>query len=141
MKFAVKQFPISHSVRCLAVLFAMIAGCSPGPITGGTSGVLQTDGNPLADVQITIYSANSAMNEDDPLGYGVTSGDGTFELVQRDSTGPLDLEPGSYVVVLESVGAPTELPAEYLKRDSTPLKVDWTNDKTLELNVPGLTLK
>ena len=138
MKFTVKQFPISHSVRSLTVLFAMIAGCSPGPITGGTSGVLRTDGNPLADVQITIYSTT---NEDEPLGYGVTSGDGTFELVKRDSTGPLDLEPGPYVVVLESVGAPTELPQEYLKRDSTPLKVDWTNDKTLELNVPGLTLK
>ncbi len=141
MRFTVKHFPIPCLVRSLAILFVTIAGCSPGPITGGTSGVLRTDGNPLADVQLTIYTATPSTNDDESLGYGVTSGDGKFELVKQDSTGPLYLEPGSYVVVLESVGAPTDLPAEYLTRNSTPLKVDLSNNATLELNVPGLTLK
>lgn len=141
MKFSVKLLSNSLMVRLLAVLFVMVAGCSPGPITGGTSGVLRTDGNPLRDVQLTIYSTSFSSTDGESLGYGVTSGDGTFELVKQDSTGPLQLESGSYVVVLESVGAPTELPAEYLKRESTPLKIDWSSGDDLELNVPGLTLK
>ncbi|MBI1311078.1 hypothetical protein GC176_07195 [bacterium] len=120
----------------LVVMLAMLSGCGQRPITGGTSGVLLTDGNPIPDVLVRIYSTDA----DTSLGYAVTSGDGSFELVAQDSTGPLHLEPGSYIMVLESVGAPTELPEEYLDRDSTPLKMEWTSGDVLKLNVPGLSL-
>ncbi len=136
MKLSVQLFSRSFMVTWLAVMPAVLSGCGQRPITGGTSGALPTDGNPIPDVLVHIYLTNA----DTSLGYAVTSGDGTFELVAQDSTGPLYLEPGSYIVVLESVGAPTDLPAEYLDRDSTPLKMEWASGDVLELNVPGLTL-
>ena len=107
MKIMLKRLSISLVWWC-PVLLISFAGCSQGPITGGTTGVLRTDGNPIPDVQVTIYSTA----DPDARGYAVTSGDGTFELVMQDSTGPLYLETGSYIAVLESVGAPTELPTD-----------------------------
>lgn len=120
------------------IVVALVAGCGPAPISGGTPGLLTSDGNPIPDVQVAVY-ANAAT--DQRLGYGVTRADGTFELVTADGTAPLKLQPGSYVVTLESVGAPTDLPRTYLDAKSTPLKIDWTEADRLELNVPGLTLK
>jgi hypothetical protein len=122
----------------LLILFAAVMpGCGPVPIIGGTSGVLTTDGNPIPDVQVTVYPAVSGES----LGYAVTRADGSFELIAADSSGPLELERGSYVVTLESVGAPTDLPRAYMHRESTPLRIDWNEAGRLELNVLGLKLK
>jgi hypothetical protein len=124
--------------RWLTLLFvAMAPGCGPAPITGGTSGVLTTDGNPIRDVQVVVYSPISYER----LGYAVTGADGSFQLIAADTSRPLELDPGSYVVTLESVGAPTELPPTYLDPRMTPLRIDWDASDRLELNVPGLQLK
>jgi hypothetical protein len=124
--------------RWLPTLFlALMPGCGPAPITGGTSGVLTTHGNPIQDVQVVVYSAISGER----VGYAVTGTDGSFELIAANTSGPLELRPGSYVVTLESVGAPTDLPRSYLDAESTPLRIDWDAQDRLELNVPGLKLK
>jgi hypothetical protein len=125
-----------QSACCLAMLFT-VSGCGTRPVSGGTPGVLTTDGNPIPDVQLTVYPAGSGQCE----GSAVTRSDGTFELVTPGASGPLELDAGSYVVTLESVGAPTDLPPQYLDRDSSPLKVDWADGARLELSVPGLKLK
>lgn len=128
----------AHAARWMLVLFlAAIPGCGPQPISGGTRGMLTTDGNPIPDVQVGVYTAASG----EQVGYAVSEPDGSFELVTADTNGPLQLDPGSYVVTLESVGAPTELPRSYLNPDSTPLRIDWNEGDTLDVNVPGLKLK
>ncbi len=124
--------------RWLAMLVAAIVpGCGPAPIIGGTSGMLSTDRNPIPDVQVTVYSATSGER----LGYAITGADGSFQLLTADTSGPLVLDPGSYVVTLESVGAPTDFPTAYLDRKSSPLRIDLHEGDQLELNVPGLKLR
>ncbi len=136
---SVRTCPLSprRSSCCLTITLLLIAGCGPNAVDGGTEGRLKTDGNPLPDVQITVFPAG----EGDALGRAVTDAAGAFSLVDRDSTGPLQLPSGSYVFVLESVGAPTALPKEYHDRDTSPLLIDWTAGAPLELNVPGLKLQ
>lgn len=118
----------------LLILLVALGGCGPSPIRGGTPGVLTSGENPVADVEVVVYAAQSAER----LGYAVTGPDGTFQLVTADGLGPLRLSPGSYVATLQSVGAPTRLPSDYLDRQSTPLRFDWQQDGRIELNVPGL---
>ena len=126
----------AHAVCWLTIVLAA-SGCGQRPVSGGTKGVLTTDGNPIPDVQLTVYAAGSDESE----GTAVTGSDGTFELVTPGATGPLELDTRSYMVTLESVGAPTDLPPQYLDRNSTPLKVEWADGALLELSVPGLKLK
>ncbi len=134
----VKQSSAVRFGRYLPTLFVVLmAGCGPASITGGTPGLLSTDGNPIPDVQVVVYSARS----EERLGYAVTGADGSFQLIAADTSGPLELNPGSYVVTLESVGAPTDLPRTYLDQKSTPLRIDWEAEDRLELKVPGLKLK
>jgi hypothetical protein len=121
----------------IALISGGLSGCAPKPIAGGTPGLLTTDGNSIPDVQVALYAVGSGER----LGYGMTSSDGSFQLVAADSRGPLELKPGSYAVTLESVGAPTELSRIYTDPQSTPLRVDWSGGDRLELHVPGLTLK
>jgi hypothetical protein len=125
-----------RSAGCFFITLLLIAGCGPTVVSGGTAGRLKTDNNPLSDVQITVFPASGG----DAIGRAVTDATGTFSLVNHDSTGALQLPSGSYVFVLESVGAPTELPGEYQDRDASPLRIDWTAGGPLELNVPGLSL-
>jgi hypothetical protein len=121
-----------------AWMFLLLAavGCGQQPVTGGTAGLLTADGNPLPDVQLTVYSASGER-----LGFAVTDGQGAFELVQPAAAGALRLEPGSYVVTLESVGAPAELPQQYLDPRSSPLTIDVSDGGQMYVNVPDLRLK
>jgi hypothetical protein len=111
-------------------------GCGQQPVTGGTGGLLTTGGNPLPEVQLTVYSAASGER----LGFAVTNHEGAFELVRPGASGPLQLDAGSYMVTLESVGAPAVLPQEYLDRESTPLTIDWNAGEPLMIDVPDLRL-
>ena len=120
----------------LLLVLVVAAGCGPQPISGGTLGMLTTDGNPIPDVQVVVYSADSGQR----VAYAVTRPDGSFQLIAADTSGPLELDPGSYAVTLESVGAPTDLPSTYLKPESTPLRIDWNAGDRLVVNVPGLKL-
>lgn len=122
----------------MVVLIAIILpGCGAQPISGGTSGVLTTDGNPIPDVQVGVYAADSVER----VGYAVSRADGSFHLITADTSGPRRLDPGSYVVTLESVGAPTDLPRTFQEPQSTPLRIVWTEGDTLAIDVPGLRLK
>jgi hypothetical protein len=91
-----------RSAGCFFITLLLIAGCGPTVVSGGTAGRLKTDNNPLSDVQITVFPASGG----DAIGRAVTDATGTFSLVNHDSTGALQLPSGSYVFVLESVGAP-----------------------------------
>lgn len=126
------------SVPLVAVLVA--GGCniqSVKPISGGTTGVLMSDSNPIPDVLVRIHRSGSG----EPIGFGITRTDGSFELVTDDSRGPLNLPPGKYVITLESVGAPTDLPDSLRHVKSSRLQIDWSGEDILRVNVPGLTLK
>lgn len=128
---------MGRGVIWLAALFtALPAGCAPAPIVGGTAGKLTSEGNPLPDVQVNLYLASTGER----VGYGITAADGSFELIAGDSSGPLELPLGSYVVTLESVGAPVEFPPPYTRPDATPLRVDWEGTGGLDLQVPGIRL-
>jgi hypothetical protein len=119
------------------LLLLAAPGCGQERVTGGTAGLLSADGNPLPDVQLTVYAPESG----EPLGFAVTDSQGAFELVRPGAAGALRLDPGSYVVTLESVGAPTELPHEYLDPESSPLRIELSEGGPLYLNVANLRLK
>jgi hypothetical protein len=126
----------SWAVPGMLLLALALPGCGQQPVTGGTGGLLSADGNPLSDVQLTVYSASGER-----LGFAVTDSEGTFELVRPGAAGPLQLEAGSYVVTLESVGAPVDLPQKYIDPESTPLTFELSERGQLYLNVPDLRLK
>ena len=117
-------------VGCLA-----LAGCGVRPVTGGTKGTLRASGAPLGEVQVTVHQvAGSAIQ---PVGFGVSSRDGSFALVTNGAAGPLHLAPGEYRCTLESAGAPVKIPQEYTQAETTPLKISWTaSDGGLNLEVP-----
>jgi hypothetical protein len=118
-----------HELLAL-VLLVMASGCGDGSVTGGTTGILRIGGEVGTDVQTTVYTSDGA-----PLGFGVTRADGSFKLVTNGATGPLWLEPGDYRFTVESVGAEVEIPAEFSRVETTPLKVTVTDDKPLTLDV------
>jgi hypothetical protein len=126
---------LQHLTSCV-LLFAVVilSGCGVKPVTGGTRGTLSSSGNPLSDVQITLF-----RNDKGEL-YSFGSGQYSRwrQLVTNGAMGPLDLEPGEYSCTLESVGAPIVIPEEYLRSDTTPLKLDWKNEETLKLEIFGV---
>ena len=126
----------------LTVLLCVVAstlqlGCSgPSPVVGGTEGTLKVAGTLLSETQLTLYRVEGTNYE--PVGFAVTDSDGAFQLVTNGAKGPLKLEPGNYHCTLQSAGAPVEFPAAYLKPETTPVKVDWTESESeLDLVVPG----
>ncbi|MGE3315657.1 MAG: hypothetical protein AB7O26_11120 [Planctomycetaceae bacterium] len=127
-----------HALMNFAVLALALClpGCGVKPVSGGTSGLLLSGGEPLCDVQITVHRINKG--ELQPVGFGVSTYDGSFELVTNGAKGPLELEAGEYHCTLESVGAPIVIPGEYLRADTTPLKLDWKDDGHLKLEVSGI---
>ncbi len=126
-----------HLTSCTFLCAVVIlSGCGVEPVTGGTRGSLSTDGNPLSDVQINLF--RNDKGELRPVGFAVSTTDGSFELVTNGAKGPLDLEPGNYSCTLESVGAPIVIPEEYLRSDTTPLKLEWKDQETLKLEISGV---
>ncbi len=122
-------------VLALVVLLPTLAGCGVRPVTGGTKGVLRYDGKLLSDIQVTVYQVAGGHTE--PIGFGVTVNDGSFQLVQTGARGPLRLSPGQYRCTLESAGTPTRIATPYAHADTTPLVVSWSaGDKSLDLEAP-----
>ena len=120
----------------LAACVALLSGCGTKPVTGGTPGVLTYRGKFVSDIRVIVHRAEGTSSE--PIGFGVTANDGTFQLVTNEARGPLRLSPGDYRCTLESVGPPIQVPKEYTKADSTPLRVSWSaGNKSLDLEFPA----
>ena len=124
-------------VLLLAVVLVALPGCGggPSPSKGGTPGKLTFGSNVSSDIKVTIHrNAASGFEE---LGFANTAADGSFVLYNLGATEPLWLEPGDYAFTLESIGPPVEFPEEFVKPESTPLKVTWTSDMTsVSLDAP-----
>lgn len=121
----------------VTVLAAVLAGCGSGTTSaqGGTPGKLTFGSNVSSDIRITIY--HSVAGGFQELGFANTTGDGSFVLYNSGATEPLWLEPGDYVFTLESIGPPVQFPKDFLKPESTPLKVNWTSEMdSINLETP-----
>jgi len=91
----------------------------------------------LSEIQVTVHQRQGTDFQ--PIGFGVPSARGEFRLVANGASGPLVLEPGEYRCTLESIGAPLQIPGEYTKADTSPLKISWSaSDRTLDINLPPL---
>ena len=120
-----------------ALLSVCILGCSgpPQPITGGTAGVLRSGEQTLAEMQVTLYDMQTGTPQ--PIGFAVTGGDGTFQLVTNEARAALQLPAGSYRWTLESAGSPVRIPAVLTKPETSSLQVVWKpSDTELRLDLP-----
>jgi hypothetical protein len=121
---------------CSLLSLLLVSGCGVRGVTGGTPGVFRAGGEPLSEIQITVHEASSSGPRS--IGFGVTAVDGAFELATPGAQGPLRLGPGEYVFTLESAGAPVKIPQEFLRAETSPLKVRWSTDqKSLDLQAPA----
>lgn len=85
----------------LVFLLGICVGCGAmKPVPGGTTGVVRTGADRLADIQVQVYAAAST----ELLGTGVSTVDGTFALREPGARGPLWLPAGDYRITVESVG-------------------------------------
>ena len=127
-------------IALVAILVAALPGCGgPQPVSGGTPGTLRVGSELLSDFQVTIHEVKGTSAE--PVGFGVTRADGSFQLMTNGAQGPLWLSPGEYRCTLESAGAPLVIPKQYTQATTTPLQVTWsTDDENLELTVPAFKL-
>ncbi len=117
------------------LLSATLPGCGgPHPVAGGTSGIVTIEEEPVLDMQVVVYSAVTQ----ELIGFGITGDDGRFELVLSGASGPVTLEPGRYAATLESVGAPIELPPEYLDPQATPIQFDWQGSNEIDIDLSGV---
>lgn len=122
------------STLVLALTMLALNGCRPSAVSGGTKGKLTTDGQPLGEVQISVYRNADGTRE--KIGFAITADDGTFELVTNGAQESLNLTPGEYCFTLETAGAPLDFAEEYRLPESTPLKLSWIADSNLEWDVP-----
>lgn len=127
--------PVRRTLFVAAAILA-IAGCQDvRPTPGGTAGTLHAGDTPLSEIQVTVHQMEADSFQ--PIGFGVPDADGYFRLVTTDATGPLFLPAGEYRCTLESIGAPVEIPQEYTKAETSPLKITWTeSDQQLDLGIP-----
>jgi hypothetical protein len=89
----------------------------------------------LSDIQVTVHKVEAGAPE--PIGFAVTTADGSFELVTNGAAGALWLPSGEYLCTLESAGAPVRIPRAYAKAETTPLKVTRTSGSdSLDLAIP-----
>jgi hypothetical protein len=122
----------------LLLIFAVLSGCGVRPVTGGTPGSVHAGDEFFSDIQVTVYQLDGA--EMHAVGFGVTDGNGAFELVTNAARGPLRLACGEYRCTLESAGAPLAFPREYARAETTPLTISWADgDGELDLEVPAPT--
>jgi len=122
----------------LLVLLSFV-GCSgtPSPVTGGTKGVLTSDGKPISQMQVNVYATLPSVI-DTPIGRGFTNERGEFELVEAKTDEPLNLGPGSYRYTIESVGAEVQIPKDYQDAEKTPLHQPFAGDEVIKLSMPKL---
>lgn len=118
-----KLLRITRHVLAAVVVLVSLPGCGPRPVQGGTAGHLLSAGNPLPDVRVTVFQGEGSAYT--PLGFGVTTNDGSFQLFQNQARGPLVLTAGEYHFTLESAGAPIQIPPRYAKPETSPLKASW----------------
>ncbi|MCY2964235.1 MAG: hypothetical protein NT069_11475 [Planctomycetota bacterium] len=120
----------------IAAGFCAVAGCGGvKPVTGGTKGTLRIGGELLSEIQVTVHRVEGTALQ--TVGFGVTTHDGSFELVTNGAQGPLRLVPGDYRFTLESAGAPFQVSQEFGRPETTPVKSTWgAGDVTLNLDVP-----
>lgn len=117
-------------------LWAM-TGCGggPAPAAGGTSGTLKFGDQVTSDMIVHVFKKNGIAFEE--TGFGTTQADGTFVLYKPGASGPLFLEAGEYSFTLESVGPDAEIPTEFLNPETTPLRENWSTEKSsLDLQAP-----
>ena len=107
-----KLLRITRHVLAAVVVLVSLPGCGPRPVQGGTAGHLLSAGNPLPDVRVTVFQGEGSAYT--PLGFGVTTNDGSFQLFQNQARGPLVLTAGEYHFTLESAGAPIQIPPSVL---------------------------
>jgi len=126
---------------CLAVLWAITAGCRSEGVVGGTTGRLRSEGKPIEGVRLSIDRIDGGHRE--RVGFGVSQLDGSFRLYQEGAAGPLWLTPGEYSVTLESEGTTVrEWPGEFSDPVKTPLKINWSGtEKSLELEIPPARIR
>jgi len=116
------------------MLLLCLSGCGERTVTGGTPGTLRIDGEKYAEIQLTIHRVEGKQME--TLGFGVTDAEGKFLLLKNGATGKLFLEPGEYRATVETIGPDVAIPNEYLKAETTPLRIEWTGKEAqLSLNV------
>jgi len=122
---------------CFALLvMTMLAGCGVSPVTGGTAGTLKVGDEIFSDVQVTVQRVEGSSFK--PEGFGVTDIKGEFKLMTTGARGPLWLGPGEYRFTLDTAGAPIHFPPEYMKPETTPLKVSRSgSNDPLVLEVPA----
>jgi hypothetical protein len=124
-------------IAVLAVVILAAAGCGARPVEGGTPGVLRAGSEPLAEIQVTVHQSENEASRWEPIGFADTAADGTFRLLLRQATGPLQLPAGTYRFTLESVGSPIRIPKELTRADTTPLQVSWSGEEpVLTLDLP-----
>jgi hypothetical protein len=128
-----KRWQFVRHLAAAAVLVAFLPGCDPRPVQGGTEGQLLAAGAPLSDIQLTVFQRDGSGFS--PLGFGVTTTDGSFKLFLNLARGPLVLPAGDYRFTLESAGAPVEIPQQYAAPETTPLAVSWKGEGSLKLEI------
>ena len=119
--------------------FVLTAGCSTGsrPISGGTYGLLTTDGLPLSQVELTVYKDAPSCGE--ILGFGAVGDNGAFELIDASRSEKLLLEPGKYRFTIESLGAEITIPKKYGDPEETILCARAALNEAIVLEAAGMS--
>jgi len=114
---------MTHQQLLSCLLLSLCMGCSgqPAPVLGGTAGKLLLGAETSSEIMIHIGRRNE--NDTTELGFGVTDDHGEFNLLLPGATGPLVLEKGEYIVWLESIGPPVQLPKDCQIAARSPLKL------------------
>lgn len=116
-------------------------GCSEPTVSkDGSIGTLKFGAQTLGDICVVVHKQDGTAFQQ--LGFGTTDGTGKFFLLKTGGQEALILEPGDYSFTLEPVGPQIAFPTIYLQPEKSPLKTNWTADKTsLDLNAPEELLK
>jgi hypothetical protein len=128
-------------LKALVPIFVAFAGCggqTVPEISGGTTGKIHNGREPLVGIQVTVHQLDDESME--PIGVGASRLDGSFELVTMDGTTACQLPPGEYRCTLESAGSPLAIPLQFVKPETSPLKIALSNeDDSIDLKLPQFT--
>ena len=126
---------IAMGLMCVAAS----SGCGTShSVAGGTKGMLKVGSEAISEIQLTVHRVEGGSTK--PIGFAVTTADGSFELLKTGASGALWLTPGEYRFTIESIGAPIKFPKEFGQPESTPLKAVWSaSDRNLTLEGPAST--
>ena len=131
-----------QKIRVVLIVVAICAGCQSSlGVSGGTEGELIVGESwRVGDIQVTAHRVLQVTGGERsvPVGFGITSANGTFRLIRHDGGSALWLEPGVYAYTFESVGPePKAWPEEYYDPLRSPVRVEWTaGQERLKLEIP-----